>query len=102
MVGGGHNTCVWGTNTLCWGAPFHGDGTPNEALMAKTVVTPEPVVERAASIDDIHEGFFSHSCDVTATGSVYCWGYNRSGSVGVLTEAPIARPRELETSPFWW
>lgn len=102
LSSGGANSCSWGPNATCWGAPFLGDGLQVESLYAKTIEIQEPLGQRASSLDDGHEGSFSHSCDATTTGTVYCWGYNRSGSVGFLSEEPVARPRELELSPFWW
>lgn len=102
LSSGGSSVCIWGSTLKCWGAPFLGDGSQAETLFATPIALSEEIRQRAQSQNDTAGGNFTHSCDLTVTGSVYCWGYNRSGSVGVLSDAPIARPRELESSPFWW
>lgn len=102
LVSSGNSSCTWGSTLRCWGAPFLGDGTQSEALYARVVLVDEPVAQMASSFDELHEGLFGHTCASSASGTVFCWGYNRSGSVGQVTEQPILRPTELENSAFWW
>lgn len=66
----------------CWGsnsAGHLGDGTSTFRL------TPTPVATtltftmlRATRANDV----FSHTCGITSSGDVYCWGYNAFGQLG--------------------
>jgi alpha-tubulin suppressor-like RCC1 family protein len=82
---GSIHSCGIATNghTLCWGANFAGqlgDGTQGRRLTpveAATGLTFASIhAERANSI-------FTHTCGVTTTGEVYCWGWNSQNQLGV-------------------
>jgi alpha-tubulin suppressor-like RCC1 family protein len=60
----------------CWESN-PGDGTDDEPLTARTVTGITDAVQVSAG---------SHSCAVTATGAVKCWGYNDNGELGKGTQ----------------
>jgi alpha-tubulin suppressor-like RCC1 family protein len=82
---GSIHSCGIATNghTLCWGANFSGqlgDGTqtgrltPVEAAPGLTFTSVH--AERANSV-------FTHTCGITVSGDVYCWGWNSKTQLGV-------------------
>ena len=63
----------------CWGNNTQGQlGTGNEI----PATTPQAVTGLPADITDITAGTF-HTCALTNSGEVYCWGDNRFGQLGV-------------------
>ena len=65
----------------CWGINFNGEitGTDDANVFTVTEATGPPAV--AAGITAV-EGGFGHTCALTVTGTVVCWGGNRSGQIG--------------------
>ncbi len=96
-LGGGH-ACTVGFNTLCWGRDDAGQlgfgQSPSPGLPPQSwspsfqsplpFEQPEPAVE--VSSGD------RHSCARMPAGTVYCWGLNSSGQLGVGNTAPLATP----------
>jgi alpha-tubulin suppressor-like RCC1 family protein len=80
IAAGWNHTCalVAGRGMQCWGWNYYGqlgDGTK----ASRTV--PGPVYGLSESIDAIGVGW-GHTCVVTGTGGVKCWGLNNSGQLG--------------------
>jgi alpha-tubulin suppressor-like RCC1 family protein len=92
-------TCaVDGNGALyCWGANCYGqlgvDSTPDLCGVPEMPCSTRPAAVRAAGPFQSVSGSFSHSCALTATGIVQCWGENNqgqlaNGSTGGRTAAP--------------
>lgn len=80
VSGGDAHTCVVMTSggVKCWGLNSEGqlgDGTNGNHY------TPVDVPGLASGVTAISAGAL-HTCALTATGGVHCWGYNESGMVG--------------------
>jgi len=88
IAAGGHTTCVlldvgtiacWGNNDRCQcgspASPAVGDEPSEMGSHLLHVDVPEPA--RAISVGD------THVCALTTAGSMYCWGDNSTGQLGV-------------------
>jgi alpha-tubulin suppressor-like RCC1 family protein len=91
LVAGGGHTCVLSTlgGIKCWG--FNGDGQlGNGTTIYRT--TPVDVVGLANEVVQLTSGDF-HTCVLTATGGVKCWGKNTGGLLGdgstILKNKPV-------------
>lgn len=88
-AGLGHNCALTGDGTAyCWGDNEYwqlGDGSnePRRALPVK--------VKTDLEFATISAGLY-HTCAVTAGGKAYCWGENRSGSLGAGNLEPSNTP----------
>lgn len=84
LAGGSIHQCAIATTgqTYCWGANFSGqlgDGTTTLRRQPTAVLTSQSFTTiRASRVNSI----FAHTCGVTATGDVYCWGFNSAGQLG--------------------
>ena len=78
-AGYSHNCVVTASGGVkCWGYNFYGqlgDGTVN------TRATPAAVSGLAGGVAKLGLGYY-HSCAVTTTGGVKCWGTNGNGELG--------------------
>jgi len=73
----------------CWGANTHGqlgDGTTTTRLV------PVGVVGLSTGVQAIAAGGDEHTCALTATGAVKCWGDNRHGELGDGTKTNRLTP----------
>ena len=79
-------TCFISDNNIyCWGANNFGqvgDGTDNIYRPIPTLVN-LPVSKIPVSIS---EGIGYHFCSVMSDGSLYCWGVNNAGQLGIGTD----------------
>jgi alpha-tubulin suppressor-like RCC1 family protein len=78
---GGANTCALmkDSTVKCWGYNMEGqlgNGSTTDSLVPVAVSGLSDVVA-------INGGDYSHYCAVTKDNSVYCWGYNSNGQLGV-------------------
>lgn len=84
-AGAWHTCAIDGSgNASCWGSGFGsgvGDGTDLDHYSPTAVAG-------GLRFKQIDAGdaftFRPHSCGVTTTGEVYCWGYNDEGKLGVM------------------
>jgi alpha-tubulin suppressor-like RCC1 family protein len=98
IASGGYHVCVV-TNAggvLCWGRGEEGelgDGTDKESWTPVPVDLPEGVTVTAIASESFH------TCALTSTGSVLCWGFNGNAQLGDETfEGPETCVAELPCS----
>jgi alpha-tubulin suppressor-like RCC1 family protein len=90
IAAGGNHTCAVTTSggALCWGRNGSGqlgDGTTTNRL------TPTLVSGLGSGVAAIAAGS-QHTCALTTSGGVVCWGSNSSGQLGDGTTTPRATP----------
>ena len=107
FVTGGHNlTCaipVDGT-LWCWGRGDHGQvGDGGTAIVRQPVQIGSATTW--ASVDgsdgDSVYDFDSHVCGIRTDGSLWCWGQNTSGQLGIGTTEDALRPARVGHSRLW-
>ncbi|HEY2831738.1 MAG TPA: hypothetical protein VGJ14_04885 [Sporichthyaceae bacterium] len=91
-AGGVHTCAVTRTGAAqCWGLNNSGqlgNGTSDPSI---PVLAPVSVTGLSSGVSMISAGY-AHTCAVTTTGAVLCWGYNAFGQVGTTaagTTAPV-------------
>jgi alpha-tubulin suppressor-like RCC1 family protein len=91
-VGGGHACAVTSMGGVrCWGNNANGklgDGTKVNRL------SPVDVIGLASSIVKVSVGG-SHTCALSSTGAVQCWGNNQNGQLGIGSLVESATPRNV-------
>jgi alpha-tubulin suppressor-like RCC1 family protein len=95
-AGGGHTCGVLANSTLwCWGLNFTGQlGTGNE----NSSNLPQQVTSPAAQGWGSVAAGYDHSCALRAGGTLWCWGYNADGQLGIGNFTDQDRPQQV-TSP---
>jgi alpha-tubulin suppressor-like RCC1 family protein len=97
-AGWNHACALTGAGALkCWGANTYGqlgDGTTTNRL------TPVTVSALAAGAG-MPVGGSSHTCALTATGALTCWGLNERGQLGNGTTTNRATPTIVRASKLW-
>lgn len=90
----------------CWGArvlpPTWNSGSVLERALPEPVVAPEPLVQiattRTYEIENIGVQRYRW-CATTATGKLYCWGFNESGQAGDGTQNYVFDAIQVEGLP---
>jgi len=92
ITGGGYHTCAL-SNTgkvYCWGSDFYGElgnGSDETGSQAPTLVedgvaaSPDGDGTNLTNIKQIMGGIY-HTCALSNTGKVYCWGNDDDGQLG--------------------
>ena len=91
------HTCALASDgtAYCWGFNGHGQLGDNSPTLADSTV---PVlVAGGLRFSQISAGD-EHSCGVTFSGRVYCWGYNQQGQVGNASLVDTRAPTAVDTS----
>lgn len=94
LKSGGNHTCavLQSTNIVCWGRNQQGQIGIGDVGPGLSIPTAVPGL---SGVTDIGLGL-DHSCALTQSGQVYCWGWNQYGQVGMGTvgeTAYITRPQ---------
>jgi alpha-tubulin suppressor-like RCC1 family protein len=84
LAAGGYHTCALTTagGVLCWGYNFTGqvgDGTNNNIRRAPVHVSG---LESGITFIAANGTFHGHTCALTASGALTCWGDNAAGQLG--------------------
>ena len=96
IAAGGNVTCgIREGNTLwCWGAGAYGAlGTGQTGDETQ----PQQITKRTAGWTSVTHGG-GHGCATRNDGSLWCWGYNHEGELGIGITGNRARPTQV-TSP---
>jgi alpha-tubulin suppressor-like RCC1 family protein len=85
IAAGGYHTCALSTTgaVYCWGLNYYGELGNNSTTQSNVPVQVEGVGGSGllSGIASIGVGFF-HTCALSTTGGVYCWGNNSRGELG--------------------
>ncbi|MCG8421115.1 MAG: hypothetical protein MJE77_24610 [Proteobacteria bacterium] len=102
-VGKYHGCALKADGSLwCWGGNEHGQ-VADSGLSVES--TPVAIAELGYDVARISLGDTAkHSCAVTNTGELWCWGSNRKGQIGNGTAAhgssPVHVSQDIDGSPF--
>lgn len=93
IAAGGYHTCALTTagNVKCWGANWGGQ-LGNATNTAAN--TPVAVTNLTSNVTAISAGY-DHTCALTSSGGVKCWGANGSGKLGDGTTANRSVPVDV-------
>jgi len=93
VAAGGHHTCALsGSNgVVCWGDNQFGQMGDGTTTMR---TTPTAVSGLGSGVVTIAAGW-RHTCALTTTGRVKCWGYNASGQLGDGTTVDRLTPVDV-------
>ena len=94
VAGGGHTCGIREGNTLwCWGAAASGElgtgATVDQDL-------PQQITKPTAGWTSVTAGD-QHSCATRSDGTLWCWGRNDGGQLGIGTTTNVGRPRQVTT-----
>ena len=81
-----------GGEVYCWGDNTFGALGDGSSVAFRTMPGKVPLPAPALSVS----GGSSHQCAELVTGSVYCWGDNRVGNLGIGTNATQATPAPIQ------
>jgi len=80
------HSCAWKTHgpVYCWGSNHGGElGTGNQDVQPFAVIVQGlHDVKKVAAGGDA-EGFDGHTCAIDGANSLWCWGWNRDGQLGL-------------------
>jgi alpha-tubulin suppressor-like RCC1 family protein len=100
VAAGGQHTCAISTSKslYCWGYRDHGqvgDGTtePLQQFVPKRVGTAGVWVAVSTG--------FAHTCAITTGKSLYCWGWNDFGQLGIGVTGDRFSPKKVGTAGVW-
>ena len=90
---GREHSCLVSTSgqVFCWGQNSNGQ-LGNGTYTASS--TPTVIVGVDSGVIDVKAGD-NHTCALTKTGAVYCWGYNGQGQLGDNTGSSRNRPTQV-------
>jgi alpha-tubulin suppressor-like RCC1 family protein len=95
-----HSCALSGGDAYCWGHGWFGElgtGTQNSANTPRKVQAPWGVTLSFTKIA-VGDG---HTCGISG-GSVWCWGRNESGQLGLgTTDTWLTYPSYDPTNPYW-
>lgn len=82
-----------GGEVRCWGGNAFGELGLGNAPPPSDLCTPTPVPNLPPAVKQITAGF-AHTCALTTSGEIYCWGANNVGQCGALPAVsdPAAAP----------
>ena len=88
---GGYHTCALKSSgiTYCWGSNSNGQIGTGSTLPYNVLSPAEPDWGYLASFVTTGN---SHSCAITTTGTLFCWGLNNSGQLGLGHQSTRVRP----------
>jgi alpha-tubulin suppressor-like RCC1 family protein len=92
--GGFPNCALRSTNgaVQCWGSNWAGQIGDGTTVGSRAL--PTDVTGLSSAIKAVAVGFY-HTCALTTTGGVQCWGYNNNGQVGDGTTTDRAVPTNV-------
>ncbi len=101
-VGASHICVLTTTGTaICWGSNVYGElgNGDSDEINGNTNSYSNPVAVNMppGEIFTQIQASLSHTCALTATGRVYCWGYNAFGQIGNGTMDNVVSPTEIST-----
>jgi alpha-tubulin suppressor-like RCC1 family protein len=93
---GGFHTCATRTDATlwCWGANTVGElgiGSTSDQDRPQQVTTPAATGWATAAAGD------SHTCATRSDGTLWCWGYNGTGQLGLGSTAHQDHPQQVTT-----
>ena len=89
-LSGNHTCCIDPPGRRCWGENFQGELGGDVG----TVVPAPHAFDDSFALESIASGF-RHTCGLTSEGTLWCWGYNGQGNLGLgtTTESEIVPVR---------
>ena len=96
--GGSHTCALTAAGVMCWGHNISGqlgDGTTTDRLAPVSVAGLSAGVQAIATGARSAPPEESHSCALTDSGEVKCWGNNRYGQLGDGTRTDRSRPIDV-------
>lgn len=99
VVAGSSHTCglELGGMAYCWGRDTNGQLGIGSSAIATVPVT--VATETGVRLTKVSNGE-SHSCGITTSGAVVCWGYNGYGQLGDGATVTRTSPTTVQI-PFW-
>jgi RHS repeat-associated protein/uncharacterized repeat protein (TIGR01451 family) len=97
IVGGIWHTCAMTTSggVKCWG--FNNKGELGDGTMTNRL-TPVDVSGLASGVSAIAAGY-DHTCALTTSGAVKCWGNNNDGKLGNGESSYLTTPTDIQFTP---
>ena len=91
IAAGGQHTCAVDTSARAWCWGYNEDGRTGTAVIGLVVSAPEPVIGDV-QFSQISAGQL-HTCGVTPTAEIRCWGFGGFGQLGTGSTASEGAPR---------
>lgn len=92
-TGGGHSCGLQGTALYCWGwnsSGMVGDGSTTDRVLPTAITTPGAWARLALG--------HIHTCGTSPAGTLYCWGSDAEGQLGLTGGVGTARPQMHSTT----